>query len=102
MFTIPVGDIGGFLSLGVDQKTDFESGIQKKNRAGVLQWTVSVFSLKYRESLSVTVSLPEKPSVPPDGHPIELVGLEAGTYATAKGSAFYFSAVGVKAVMSRA
>lgn len=102
IFQIPVGDLGGMLALGCEPKAEFGTGAQKLNRDGLPQWAVTVFSQKAREAFSVTVTAAQKPQMPQDGQLVELVGLEAGTYATAKGSAFYFTAAGVKAVQRAA
>jgi hypothetical protein len=98
IFQLPIGDLGGMLSLGCEAKTEYGTGEQKLGREGVPQWKVTLFSQKFREAISVTVTAPQKPQMPTDGQPVEVVGLEAGTYATTKGSAFYFTAQGVKAV----
>ena len=104
MFVVPVNGeaLGSMLSLGIQPKTEFSTGEQKRNKAGVLQWSATVFLQQEREAIVVTIAAAEKPAVPQDGQPVILVGLEAGTYATPKGSAFYFVASGVKAVQRAA
>jgi len=108
MFVVPVDTdaLGPMLSLGVEPKTEFNSTEQKRNKAGVPQWSVTVFLQKEREALVVTVASPEKPAVPQDGHPVVLVGLEAGTYGSIKGTSasasFYFVATGVRGVQRAA
>jgi hypothetical protein len=89
--------LGPTLSLGLSEKRDRE-GNQKSNTQGVPQWTVSVFSTALRESANVTVAAVTRPEMPADGHPVELVGLHAGTYALDGRASFYFTADGVQAV----